>query len=408
MLSLSTPQPRFRRSVVVVAMSALVAGACGSETPDFAFDAAPPPTTTVAPTTVPPPSTTAVSPDASEDEPGTTGSVTTVEEPPDRGPVTEAEWTNVTANLAGMESDCGNLGLVASPRGADYVIAAVALRGLWALDEPGADWYPLGTASGSDVIQNRPANILFDPDDPNVFWEVGNYNSDGAFRTVDAGETFTVLGDAIHLDAIGVDMSDPDRQTLLASIHEQRRVQLSLDGGMTWETLEDTLPSTIGASNVPFVVDQSTFLLGSWLTEEPGIYRSTDQGATWELVYEGHVMELALPFAMADGSILWPLHNELGIIRSTDGGTTWEPWSFAPLVVPIVDMGDGRLASATSYQVMISENDGVDWAGVGPGVPFRPWGLAYAAGQRTFYISQWDCETVVLDDAVASLTLISD
>ncbi len=40
---------------------------------------------------------------------------------------------------------------------------------------------------GSDVIMNRPTSMVFDPTDPNRWWESGNYNGGGVYRTDDAG-----------------------------------------------------------------------------------------------------------------------------------------------------------------------------------------------------------------------------
>jgi len=70
-----------------------------------------------------------------------------------------AQWVNVTANLAEMPSECGNLCLLSVVPGQDKIIAGIAKRGLWQTTDGGATWTPLGQGAGSDVIINRPSQI---------------------------------------------------------------------------------------------------------------------------------------------------------------------------------------------------------------------------------------------------------
>lgn len=411
--SSSGPIPSARLAAIAFAAAGvLLMASCGSEAPEIPFDAdREPPSAdaeSASTTEAPPSSSSSPSPSATAqpdpaDEPDEPSSTTEGAEPV--GTIlTESAWQNVTGNLTALESDCGNLTMLAAPPGSDSVIAGVALNGLWTLDDPAAEWEQLGTAPGSDPIGNRPTNLLFDPARPETYWEAGIY-ADGVFRTDDDGVTFSQLGDLAHVDGVAVDLTDPERQTMVATIHERGEASLSEDGGQTWRSITATLPPNVGGGGIPYLLDSSTILLGTWLTDEPAIYRSTDRGETWESVYAGNVLEYAYPLLLPDASLLWVLHNGAGVVRSTDGGVTWEAWSFEPLITPIHDLGDGRLGAATADQVTISQDGGMTWTGVGPMVPFRPAGFAYAAGQRTFYISQSDCGARVLPDAVAALSL---
>src|SRR5947199_2161466 len=82
-----------------------------------------------------------------------------------------AQWVNVTGNLAGMPSECGNLCLLSVVPGQDRIIAGIAKRGLWQTTDGGASWTQLGQGAGSDIIVNRPSRILYDPRNPDTFWE---------------------------------------------------------------------------------------------------------------------------------------------------------------------------------------------------------------------------------------------
>ena len=70
-----------------------------------------------------------------------------------------AQWVNVTGNLAGMPSECGNLSFMSVIPGKDRVIAGVAKHGLWQTVDGGETWTPLGQTAGSDAIVNRPSQI---------------------------------------------------------------------------------------------------------------------------------------------------------------------------------------------------------------------------------------------------------
>src|SRR4051812_5123657 len=86
------------------------------------------------------------------------------------GPTTTAapsQWTPASANLAGMSSGCGNVGL-ASLIAQDRVVASVAGTGLFAQPSSSDQWTALGTAG--DKIANRMSALLVDPQQPNTFW----------------------------------------------------------------------------------------------------------------------------------------------------------------------------------------------------------------------------------------------
>jgi photosystem II stability/assembly factor-like uncharacterized protein len=96
---------------------------------------------------------------------------------------------------------------------------------------------------------------VYDPENPNTYWESGSYNDGGVFRTDDGGATFQPLGNVTHIDAVSVDLTDPDRSTLLAGAHEQSVLLRSGDGGNTWTDITGGLPNGRGFSSSPLVID---------------------------------------------------------------------------------------------------------------------------------------------------------
>ncbi|HEX4474266.1 MAG TPA: hypothetical protein VH142_04260, partial [Polyangiaceae bacterium] len=159
-------------------------------------------------------------------------------------PTPTGGWTNVTANLANMASECGNLSHLSAKPDEDELIAGIAQKGLWASTDGGGSWHQIGAGAGSDTITNRTSSLLFDPDHPDQYWESGIYNAGGVYLTTDDGATFHALGTVHHDDLISVDFTDPARKTMLAGGHEQTQtLYRSTDGGATWDNVGTNLPS---------------------------------------------------------------------------------------------------------------------------------------------------------------------
>src|SRR5258708_7863758 len=135
---------------------------------------------------------------------------------PPRFSPSPGNWVNVTSNLAGMTSQCGNMTYVSAKPNEDLMIAGIALRGLWGSTDGGTSWHQLGSGGGSATITNRPGSIIYDPVRPKVFWESGIYNSSGVYRTDNDGSVFQALGSISHTDTVRVDFTDLNRQSPLA------------------------------------------------------------------------------------------------------------------------------------------------------------------------------------------------
>lgn len=318
-------------------------------------------------------------------------------------PAVGTAWQNVTANLAGHPSECGNLTMVAAQPGTDVVLAGVAGDGVWSLDPAGDGWTQLGQGAGSATITTRASAIVFDPDDTDVFWVAGIYGVGPAvMRTADGGATFSPLGDVDHADGLSVDFTDPERQTLLVGRHEVTDVRLSHDAGETWVDVTAGLPDGAGYSHFPLALSPTTLLVGTVRGDESGIFVSDDAGATWQRTFEFGVV--SAPYVAADGTIVWALDNGNGVVRSTDAGQTWELAGAVQLISNIVDTGNALVAAGPT-SLFRSTDGGRAWAAFGPALPFMPNRLAYSAERQALFISYADCGEVVLDDAVAMLPL---
>ena len=225
--------------VVVTAFVVGVAGCGGDAAPTFSMSSIPP---EVEETTTVPTTTVVASTDAATTDVATTSTSSTTSTT-----VPAAPWLPATSNLAGLTSECGNLSFVASRPDRDMLIAGIALRGLFASVDGSDQWTSLGQGSGSDTIRNRMSSAVFDPEHPDTFWESGIYSDGGVYRSDDNGATFEQLGDVVHSDLVSVDLTDPERRTLLSGTHEQSVVYRSGDGGSSWQDVSGTLPAGVAS-----------------------------------------------------------------------------------------------------------------------------------------------------------------
>lgn len=317
---------------------------------------------------------------------------------------------NVTSNLAGMISECGNMTYVSAKPNEDHVIAGIAQKGLWETTDGGTSWHQLGSGSGSAKIVNRPGSIIYDPARPNVFWQSGIYSGNGVFRTNDGGGSFQALGSIAHNDTVSVDFTDINRQTLLAGGHEQKQtLYRSQDGGNTWTNVGVNLPAGTAFSSYPLVINSKTFFAGcfsSWGGGTGGIFQSNDAGHTWTIAStQGGG---AQPLVARDGSIYWPSADG-SMMRGTGRDSDWIWRQTIPsgtlMNVHPIELPDGRIVSLGRQHVMVSSDHGVNWQPLGPDLPFVPVGITYSDFDKSLYIWQFDCGAKVLPNAIMKLWL---
>jgi hypothetical protein len=316
------------------------------------------------------------------------------------GPTPPADWVNVTGNLAGMNSECGNMGAVFPDPHSDTLITGVAQQGLWTSKVDGV-WVAAGTTGAK--ITNRISSVVFDPTRAGVFWESGIYNGGGVYKTSDSGASFAQEGTIGHCDSVSVDFTDPDRKTQLAGAHEQaRKLYLSVNSGSSWTDIGMALPAGSGFCTNTLVLNATTFLAGcgGWYGGTPGIYRSSNTGASWTLVSDKGVA--GQPLLASNGTIYWAGHQGGGMYKSVDQGLTWVAIGDASKSIAIapVELPDGRIVAAGPKTLMVTADKGTSWQAIGTNLPFTPHGLSYSASRKAFYLTHFTCSNPVPADGV--------
>lgn len=302
-------------------------------------------------------------------------------------PVAEDDWRDVTANLVGLESSCGNVSFLSTHPETGDVIVNVSTQGLYSLTESAEEWARIGT--GGATINHRTQGINYDPSEPDRFWVSGAYGN-GVYRTDDGGSSFRQLGSVSHVDHVAVDRDDPDRQTMLAGIHEATSLMLSRNGGETWQDIAEALPQTVGFTSAPLIVGDA-FFVGTYRGPDAGIYRSDDEGESWEAVYEGGVLGAPV---VTDDYIAWNLEGSNGgLAVSLDDGSSFLRSGATPggTSATLVELGEDRLATVGRNGVAITSDLGDTWSFVGEPLEFEPRGLAYSPVRSAFYAWTFTC-----------------
>ncbi len=245
-----------------------------------------------------------------------------------------------------------------NPLNPNIVYCSAATGGVFKSIDKGETWLPVFDGQAFLSI----GDIAVDPVNPNIIYvgtgeANGGHNNmpgGGMFKSTDAGNSWSPSGldSAETIGRVIINPSDPDEIFVAAmgsyfSPTHQRGVFKSTDGGATWNQSLFVSDST-GA--IDFVMDPSNpdFLLAAMWERvrrpnssrlygpSSGIYRSTDNGSSWELLGPStglpdasivDVGRIGLAMSKSNPQISYALYNDgavyTGLYKTTDYGTTW-------------------------------------------------------------------------------------
>jgi photosystem II stability/assembly factor-like uncharacterized protein len=262
-------------------------------------------------------------------------------------------WRNVGPFRAGRIAAVS--GVVGQP-GVFY--AGLPAGGVWKTTSAGETWYPvfdsIKTVSSVGAIEVAPS-------DPNVIYAgtgdmaTGGAVNEGAgvYKSVDAGKSWQHLGleETKQIPSILVDPRDPNLVMIAAqgNVHQRndtRGVYRSTDGGRSWtKTLyvddrtgiqklawDYDKPSVVFATTVRHFTPPQAGPPRAVAQADTGpsgtaLYKSTDEGLTWQVVTGAGLPRLAgrtsVAVAMNTNAQRVFLIANSGLYRSDDGGATW-------------------------------------------------------------------------------------
>lgn len=265
------------------------------------------------------------------------------------------KWRNVGPFRGGRVSAV--TGVIGHP-GVYYM--GLPLGGVWKSTSAGTTWEPI-----FDSVKEASCvgAIEVAPSDPNVIYvgmgdliTGGGINEgNGVYKSTDAGKTWQHLGldETRQIPSILVDPKDPNlvlvaAQGNIRAKSESRGLFRSTDGGKTW-TRTLFVDDETGVQKITWAFDNPKVMLATtvrhYIAPSTGgrggggfggafggssgtkLFKSTDQGVTWNEITGGGLPELAgrTSVAIANGtnSQRMFLVGNFGLYRSDDGGTSW-------------------------------------------------------------------------------------
>ncbi|MGB5371958.1 MAG: glycosyl hydrolase, partial [Flavobacteriaceae bacterium] len=231
---------------------------------------------------------------------------------------------------------------------------AVGSGGLWKTINNGITWKPIFDAQPSYSI----GTVTIDPNNTDVVWVGTGENvsgrhvawGDGVYRSANGGATWQQMGLA-KSEHIGKILVDPRNSDVIFVAAEgplwasggERGLYRSKDGGKTWDLVLEIDKNT-GVTDVEFDPSNPDVLYAaayqrrrqtwSLLAGGPksGIYKSTDNGASWRHIKtglpKGDIGKIGLAVTPADPYLVYATieagDGEKGFYRSLDKGESWE------------------------------------------------------------------------------------
>ncbi len=231
-------------------------------------------------------------------------------------------WDRINAGLEVPHGLAVNALVLAPHPARPGTLFAGTGNGIYRTQDRGAHWSFQRTPTPGGV-----RTFAFQPLNPDALFAAGSY----IFRSRTGGRTWRELPfpETSYESTVRELVIAPLRpQTLFLLDYTQRHgdprgLFRSTDGGATWHLVFDRGPAALA----PHPTLPGVLYVATQLSNE--IWKSEDDGVTWNLVTEiiaGNPVQLtALLVDRLDPSILYLGTFDDGVLRSTDGGATWAP-----------------------------------------------------------------------------------
>ncbi len=229
------------------------------------------------------------------------------------------------------------------------IIVGTGDGGIWRSFTEGKSWHPVSDEFPTQVI----GKLVIDPSDTNVVYAgTGDgganfgylsFDGEGLFKSTDGGSTWFEIGTGTLPQSARIAdlVIDPSNSGIVyAAVQDGTRkdsadgVWKSIDAGETWQRILHSRPSAIVIDPLqPEIVYVSSSRVRDYASVVPsGIFKSTDAGASWEVLVTGvdPMVMGRTSIALCPGSpeVLYLGMSELdgtllGVYKSTDAGASW-------------------------------------------------------------------------------------
>ncbi len=228
--------------------------------------------------------------------------------------------------------------------------------GLWKTDDMGMSWrnisdgyFKTGSVGAIAVAESDP-NVVYVGMGEHAVRGVMTHHGDGVYKSTDAGKTWKKIGldSSQHISRIIVDPKNPNivfvaAQGALYSKSKERGLFKSIDGGATWKNVLYVDDKT-GAAELSMDMTNPRILYAAmwehgrlpWkvISGGPGsgLYKSTDNGETWEKLKDGlpeEMGKMAIAVSRSNPEKVYALiesdsdKEAGGLFVSSNGGKKW-------------------------------------------------------------------------------------
>ncbi|MFA6271544.1 MAG: hypothetical protein WC693_00355 [Patescibacteria group bacterium] len=227
--------------------------------------------------------------------------------------------------------------MVFHPENKDIIYIGTDSNGIWRTMDRGETWTAFGVSSGNY------STISIDPLTPETVYTA---TGSSIIKTEDDGanwETIYLEPRSQLIVSVNVDYYDPSR--IIAATQDGQIIE-SIDSGETWTTLNSDSPLKTTIKRL-YVNTSDTRIIYA-VSLDQGIYKSTDKGSNWTLMTKEAFIDWPgantinwFTFTEKDPEILYIATN-YGIIKSPDSGLTWQPittlFPFGSVPISTVDV----------------------------------------------------------------------
>ncbi len=164
-------------------------------------------------------------------------------------------------------------------------------------------------------------------DQGDIFVGAGNDGDNGGvYRSIDNGQTWEFVLDVYSGAVLSIDINE--QGTIYAGTNIGiTRLFVSYNNGIEWGEL--SLPTTVNVVKI-LCASTDTVYVSQWLEGGAFLLRSSDSCATWDTIYTSdHVSEYVSDIAISSSGVIYISLDGFffemgGVYRSADNGQTWE------------------------------------------------------------------------------------
>ena len=235
----------------------------------------------------------------------------------------------------------GRVSTIAGDFAGGVLYVGTASGGLWKSTNDGLSWTSIFDDAGTMTV----GAVAVDPSNPDVVWagtgensmSCENYFGIGLLRSPDQGQTWELrngsgaatLDGLSYFASVVIDPRDSDHVVTGGRYRGCETGSPSSGGIFTTSDAGLTWTERLGGVQVYEIAQDPTMLDTYWSSTSTGVYKSTDNGVTWnvqtQLPNGGSIGRNEIAIAPSDGNVVYALFDNGGnsFWRTDNGGVTW-------------------------------------------------------------------------------------